>query len=81
MSDSKLQRLHSELAELQRRKQENKLDYFTPYAKQRDFIAMGTSKRLRCLFGANQCGKSLVGTYELAIHLTGKYPKDRKSVV
>lgn len=78
MSDSKLQRLHSELAELQRRKQENKLDYFTPYAKQRDFIAMGTSKRLRCLFGANQCGKSLVGTYELAIHLTGKYPKDWK---
>lgn len=54
----------------------NKIDFFEPYPKQRDFIALGASKPERMLFAGNQLGKSYIGAYETACHLTGLYPKD-----
>ena len=59
-------------AELARRRRTNRLATYRPYAKQREFHA--TTAR-ECLFLAgNQLGKTLAGTAEDAIHLTGRYP-------
>jgi phage terminase large subunit-like protein len=52
----------------------NKAAEFKPYAAQRAFLDAGAKFRERCLFGANQVGKSLVAAFELAAHLTGDYP-------
>lgn len=51
-----------------------KLDYFKPYPKQEDFINYGLTHRERLLMAANQVGKSEIGAYETACHLTGLYP-------
>jgi phage terminase large subunit-like protein len=62
-------------AERTRRKSERRLTEYRPYAKQRLFHALGASQRVRGLFGANQSGKSICGSAETAIHLTGQYPE------
>jgi phage terminase large subunit-like protein len=54
----------------------NAKDFFEPYAKQKEFIALGKLKYERLLFAGNQLGKSYVGAYETACHLTGLYPPD-----
>lgn len=51
-------------------------DFFKPYPKQREFITLGATKRERLLMAGNQNGKSEVGAYETACHLTGLYPPD-----
>lgn len=53
-----------------------RIDFFEPYAKQLEFIALGATKRERLLMAANQVGKSEIGAYETAVHLTGLYPAD-----
>lgn len=62
------------LEELARRKRENKLAYFEPYAKQREFFALGLTKRERDLAAGNQLGKTEAGGFEFASHLCGIYP-------
>lgn len=57
-----------------RRRSENRLKYYRPYAKQADFHAMGLIRRERLLMAANQVGKTWAGSFEGAIHLTGRYP-------
>lgn len=52
----------------------NKLEFFEPYAKQWEFIALGRTKKERGLFAGNQLGKSEVGAFEIASHITGRYP-------
>jgi phage terminase large subunit-like protein len=52
------------------------LDYFHPYPKQREFFALGLTKRERLLQAGNQTGKSQAGAFEVACHLTGLYPAD-----
>src|ERR1700730_19347337 len=54
----------------------NRLEFFEPYAKQLEFIAMAREKNERCLFAGNRMGKTEVGAYEMACHLTGLYPDD-----
>jgi phage terminase large subunit-like protein len=61
---------------LDKHRRYNKLDFFEPYPKQLAFIALGAIKKERMLFAGNQLGKSFVGAYETAVHLTGLYPKD-----
>jgi len=51
----------------------NKLADYRPYAKQREFHAM--QQRERLLMAGNQLGKTLAGSYEMAMHLTGEYPE------
>ncbi len=61
-------------AEEARRRSENRLKYYKPYAKQRLFHEMGATRRERLLMAANQVGKTVGGSFEGAIHLTGRYP-------
>ena len=59
--------------EKQRRLKENKLAYYHPYPKQREFHQAGTKYRERLLLAANQVGKTFAGAMEVAIHATGRY--------
>lgn len=54
-----------------------KLADYQPYAKQRDFHRMGAdlSVRERLLVAGNQLGKTVAGSFEAAMHLTGLYPE------
>jgi len=62
------------LAEQTRRTTENRLAYYAPYPKQKEFHALSL-KRERLLMAGNQQGKSLAGSMEVAAHLTGRYPE------
>lgn len=58
--------------ELQRRRLTNRLRDYKPYSKQLDYHA---SRVREVLFMAgNQLGKTMAGTAEDAMHLTGEYP-------
>lgn len=70
--------LRKALLELERRKKFRVMDFFTPYPKQLEFIASGKTLRERLLMAANQVGKTQIGAYEVACHLTGQYPKGWK---
>lgn len=61
-------------AELGKRERENQLERYRPYKKQEDFHAAGVTHRERLLMAGNQIGKSLSGSMEVAMHLTGLYP-------
>lgn len=61
-------------AERARRKATNRLKDYRPYSKQRDFHALGATKRERLFLAGNQLGKTVAGGFELAMHLTGRYP-------
>jgi phage terminase large subunit-like protein len=60
--------------EIQRRKQRNRLLEYRPYSKQREFHDAGSDHRERLFMAGNQLGKTLAGSFEWAMHLTGKYP-------
>src|SRR5215831_8986651 len=61
-------------AERSRRLTEDRLKYYRPYPKQRDFHAAGAKARERLLMAGNQLGKTLAGGFEVAMHATGRYP-------
>lgn len=62
------------LEEKARRKSENKLRDYRPYAKQAEFHANGAMYRERLLMAGNQLGKTWSAGFETAMHLTGRYP-------
>ena len=64
------------LVEKAKRIAENKLQHYKPYAKQVDFHTAGADPqtRERLLIAGNQLGKTLAGSFEAAMHLTGIYP-------
>src|ERR1700755_378901 len=53
---------------------ENRLSRYVPYPKQAAFHAAGATARERLLIGGNQLGKTLAGGFEVAMHMTGRYP-------
>jgi len=55
---------------------ENRLADYRPYAKQLEFHAAGADEdvRERLLMAGNQLGKTVAGSFEAAMHLTGLYP-------
>lgn len=53
---------------------ENRLKFYAPYLKQREFHTAGSSYRERLLMAGNQLGKTLSAGAECAMHLTGRYP-------
>lgn len=65
-------------AEIDRRRRENRLSYYSPYAKQREFHDKGAAYRERLFLAGNQLGKSIAGGFEAAFHVTGRYPEDWK---
>src|SRR6185295_20210716 len=72
------------LEELERRKSRRKILTYFPdsgplsrdkYPKHCEFFSAGPEHRERCMLAANRVGKTEgVGGYELALHLTGRYP-------
>ena len=60
--------------ELRRRRQRDRLSAYRPYAKQRAFHDAGAGHRERLFMAGNQLGKTVAGSFELAMHLTGRYP-------
>lgn len=52
----------------------NRLANYKPYEKQFEFHAAGALYRERLLMAANQVGKTLSASAEVAMHLTGRYP-------
>ena len=60
--------------ELERRRSRDRLARYQPYAKQREFHDAGAEHRERLFIAGNQLGKTLAGSFELAMHLTGRYP-------
>lgn len=62
------------LEERDRRTRTNKLKFYKPYAKQREFHAAGARYAERLFMAGNQLGKTISGGAEWAMHLTGRYP-------
>lgn len=54
----------------------NKIQFFVGEEWQKNAITLGIKERYRGVIAGNRLGKSYFGTYETAVHLTGKYPKD-----
>ena len=63
------------LEEKERRRKSNLLLTYKPYPKQADFHALGASIRERLLMAGNQLGKTWSAGFEVAMHLTGRYPE------
>jgi phage terminase large subunit-like protein len=61
------------LEEKAKRKLENALRTYRPYARQREFHH--THVRERLFMAGNQLGKTWSGGFEMAMHLTGEYPE------
>lgn len=77
MSDrAALLALERDMALLAERRRTNRIATYKPYTKQREFHALGRTKRERCLFAGNQNGKTFCGAAEASYHLTGEYPPD-----
>jgi phage terminase large subunit-like protein len=53
-----------------------KIDFVSPYPNQRDFWALGKTKRERAAIWASQIGKTFCAACEMSYHLTGDYPAD-----
>jgi phage terminase large subunit-like protein len=66
--------LNALIEEKDRRKRENRLQDYRPYAKQAEFHAAGAELRERLFRAGNQLGKTWAGGFEAAMHLTGIYP-------
>lgn len=60
------------MKEVSRRNKENKLLFYAPYKKQKEFHAH--LERERLFMAGNQLGKTWSGGYEAAYHATGLYP-------
>lgn len=72
--------LYKLLAQLEKRRQLFKLEYYKPYPFQEAFhnaVGFGTGKpsAQRVLMAGNGSGKTVCGAMETAIHLTGRYPQ------
>lgn len=66
--------LAKSLAAYEKSKARNRLARYKPYPKQAEFHEAGVSFRERLFMAGNQLGKSFSGSYEIAIHVTGRYP-------
>ena len=61
-------------AEAKRRRDTNRLKFYAPYGKQKEFHAAGKVHHERLFMAGNQLGKTWAGGFETAMHLTGRYP-------
>lgn len=66
--------IQEELKSLARKEAKKRFLDYTPYAKQALFHKLGATKRERALMAGNQLGKTMSAAYEMAFHLTGRYP-------
>ncbi|MDW6020254.1 terminase family protein [Mesorhizobium sp. BAC0120] len=61
-------------AEAERRQRANRLKFYRPYMRQREFHQAGATFSERLFMAGNQLGKTVAGGAEWAMHLTGRYP-------
>tara|TARA_Y100001960_G_C14766975_1_gene877553 strand:- start:264 stop:1679 length:1416 start_codon:yes stop_codon:yes gene_type:complete len=59
----------------------NKLEFYNPHKKQIEFHKLGKKVKERIFMAGNRCGKTYCGSMEMAMHLTGIYPKGWKGKV
>ena len=67
-------------AQIQRRREIYRLEYYKPYSKQLEFHhALGRGTQVpasqKMLMAANQFGKTFCGAMEISMHATGRYPE------
>src|SRR3974377_2360665 len=74
MKPDKLTELAQLLEGAEQLREYRRWNFFKPYPKQRQFLAMGRTHRERLFMAANPAGKSETGAFEAACHLTGIYP-------
>lgn len=74
MTELSLRHLESLERELVASLSGERLYDYTPYAKQRAFHAAGSVHSERLIIAGNQLGKTIAGSAEWALHLTGRYP-------
>jgi phage terminase large subunit-like protein len=74
LTESKKEKLLALLRERDRRARTNLLSTYQPYPKQIEFHHAGQDFRERCLMAGNQLGKTWSAGFEMAMHLTGRYP-------
>jgi phage terminase large subunit-like protein len=74
LSEDERRELYDLLRERDLRSRRNRLATYRPYTRQRDFHGDGAEYRERLFMAGNQLGKTLAGAYEVAMHLTGRYP-------
>ena len=84
LSDDKLAETIQALeASLERKRSRNKIASYFPddgplrrelYTKHLEFFRLGKIHMERAFMAANRVGKTVVGAYEVTVHLTGEYP-------
>ncbi|MCS5736745.1 terminase large subunit domain-containing protein, partial [Herbiconiux daphne] len=74
MSVDQKQILLSLLQEKDKLRRYNKISHFDAYEFQRKFYAASKDHRFRFLCAANRVGKSYSEAFEVACHVTGRYP-------
>lgn len=57
-----------------KRKAQNRLRFYAPYTKQKEFHSAGALHSERLFMAGNQLGKTWAGGFETGMHLTGRYP-------
>src|ERR1700760_3493587 len=75
---AELKEILAGLEALEYRKTYQQFFDFKPYTRQKEFLAAGAAFSERLLIAGNQNGKTHVGAYEAACHMTGIYPDDWK---
>ena len=73
--ENKVQELHELLETVQQHQTYNQLEWYRPVPKQLEYHEAGQKYRQRMLMAGNQLGKTLSAGMEVAMHLTGRYPK------
>ncbi len=73
MKEHKTKQLNLLCCKLKKLQKGQVLDY-NPHQKQQDYHRAGVVARERLFLAGNRCGKTLCGAYEMAMHLTGRYP-------
>lgn len=70
-----IEAVHDYMEAIEAYKKYNKIFFFEPDAWQKIAIEKGVTETVRGVLAGNRLGKSYFGTYETAVHLTGRYPE------
>ncbi len=71
---SQLDEIYQRIQETEQFEKYNRWLFYKPYPKQMEFANLGAKYPERMLHAGNQTGKSDIGGFETACHLTGNYP-------
>lgn len=74
LTDDEKRELYDLLRVKDIRAKRNRLTAYKPYSRQKVFHEGSTEYRERLFMAGNQLGKTWAGAYEVAMHLTGRYP-------